>query len=77
MMKRMATKKQVWNWKDDFQAEIAAKDNSELFALSAAYDNLNSNVASQRSMEQSIMVRAEVSRRNTQAEKMFGQAGLA
>lgn len=58
---------QVWRWRDDYALELAAKDNSELITLDATYSNLNSNVASERLLEQALMIRSELARRNANA----------
>ena len=63
--------KQVWSWKDDYALELAAKDNSELIALDAAYSNFNSTIASERLLEQALMIRTELASRNVNTECLF------
>lgn len=70
-MKSTKTNTTRWNWKDDYAAELTGKDNSELIALDEAYSNLNSNVASQRLLEQALMIRSELASRNASAEQLF------
>ncbi|HEY0073410.1 MAG TPA: hypothetical protein VGB77_04850 [Abditibacteriaceae bacterium] len=60
-----------WNWKDDYALELAGKDNSELLALDATYSNLNSNVASERLLEQALMIRTELASRNANAGRLL------
>lgn len=63
--------KVVWNWKEDYALELSGKDNSEIFALDKANDNLNTNIASERLLEQALMIRSELSRRHAQGEKLL------
>ena len=71
----MAVKKAVRTWKDDYKAELAAKENSDLFALA----NFHGEQAcpSMRTMECALMISSELKRREASAERMFEAAELA
>lgn len=63
-----------WTWKDDYRLQVTQMDASELYAWNAHFSNLNSNVASERALEQSIIVSSEVARReSTLFQATFGE----
>lgn len=64
-----------FGWKDAYQIELRGLSHSELYARHAAFENLNSNVASDRTLECALMVRSEVARRENETAAALGIEG--
>lgn len=73
-MKRTATAKQVWNWKDDYAVELTGKGLDELESMAALYEG--QALPSERTQECALMIRSEMTRREASIEKLLEEVNF-